>query len=432
MYLIYSAMKSKNKDFSAAMKGVHVSLLAMFIFISSFLFQAAHANEAVQGISKRIYRYINDAQKLIDEKQYRQALPRLEKARDLKLTAYEQAVVLNMIGYVHYQNEDLQKALQSYAELLKVPRLPDSMARNTYLTISQLNLVAGDYVKAEESARLLLKSPGRKPPPPSSSVILAQSLMGQERFEEALEPLLFAISEQKKAGANVRENWLATLSSIYFNLEKFEEMRDVLYELISINPKKQYLINLAAIHGQLGEKDKQLALIEALNDDNRLSTQSQLLTLANLFMVQQLPFKAAALLEREISNNRVEKNERNLQFQSQAWYLAGEYRKAVPPLEEAARMSGDGELWLRIARLEVALYEWERAEVAAKAAIEKGGLKNPGSALILEGMALAYQGKFYKAKRVLRQAVKLRESEKWAKQWLAFVDNEQKRLGNAR
>lgn len=95
-------------------------------------------------------------------------------------------------------------------------------------------------------------------------------------------------------------------------------------------------------------------------------------------------------------------------------------------------MSGDGELWLRIARLEVALYEWERAEVAAKAAIEKGGLKNPGSALILEGMALAYQGKFYKAKRVLRQAVKLRESEKWAKQWLAFVDNEQKRLGNAR
>ncbi|MGB5325979.1 MAG: hypothetical protein WBN40_11210 [Pseudomonadales bacterium] len=286
-------------------------------------------------------------------------------------------------------------------------------------------------MQAEALARQLVKSPGRDAPPPASHIILAQSLIGQERFKDALEPLLYAINTQRKMGGNVRENWLALLSSVYFSLEDFESLRTVLYELVNINPKEQYLINLAAINGQLGEPDKQLALVEAMKDDNRLVTESHLMTLANLFMVQKLPFKAAALLEAEIAKQRIPKSQQTLQLQSQAWYLAGEYNKAIPPLQEAAKMSNDGELWLRVARLYVALYDWKNAEAAAQFAVEKGDLKKPGSALILQGMAMVNQGKYRQAKKILRQAGKYKDSIKWSTQWLTYIDNEQKRLAQA-
>ncbi|NNC54277.1 MAG: hypothetical protein HKO07_01005 [Pseudomonadales bacterium] len=243
-----------------------------------------------------------------------------------------------------------------------------------------------------------------------------------------MRPLKTAIHEQQKAGGKIRENWLALLASVYFSMEDFQAMRDILYQLVTINPKEQYLVNLAAIHGQLGETDKQLALIETLKDDKRLRSEQHLLNLANLFMVHELPFKAASLLEEEMAAGRITANKRNLQLQSQAWYLAGNYDKALAPLQKAAETTGEGDLWLRLARLHVSLYDWPGAEKFARKAVQSENLKNPGDGLILLGTALARQNKFNAAKKIFRRARQHEGSEKWARQWLNFVDSEQQRL----
>ena len=388
----------------------------------------ASAAGSVPGMGKRVYKSVIQAQEYMDGEAYNDALGTLKKLLERKLSSYERAVVLNMTAYIYYQKDDLPKALEGYTAGLSQPRLPDSMIRSMLTTISQLYLVTGDYIKAEEYARKLLDALSGKPIPPASHVILAQALIGQERFNDALAPLLNAINQQRAEGHKIQERWLALLGSIYFSLEDFPAMREVLYELISVNAKPQYLMNLAAIHGQLGDTNKQLALMESLKDDKKLSSGQHLLNLANLFMVHELPFKAASLLQKEMRDGRIEKNQRNLQLQSQAWYLAGEFEKALPPLKEAAELSDDGEMWLRIARLYVSLYDWPKAEKAAQAAVKAGNLKKSGSGLILEGMALARQSKFNQAKKILRRAGKHKESEKYAKQWLAFVESEQSRL----
>jgi tetratricopeptide (TPR) repeat protein len=150
-------------------------------------------------------------------------------------------------------------------------------------------------------------------------------------------------------------------------------------------------MNLAALHGQLGETDRQLALVESLLDDNRLQRGHYLLNMANLFLAHQLPYKAARLLETEIASGRIEESQKNLELQSQAWYLAGEEARAIPPLEAAAELSEDGEIYLRVARLYMDLYNW----------------------------------------RARRQFVKAAESEdsaRWARQWLKFIDSEERRI----
>jgi tetratricopeptide (TPR) repeat protein len=386
------------------------------------------AAEKVVGMSKKVYDAINEVQLLFDADNYDEALLQLKAIQKKKLSSYETAHILNMIGYVYYQKDQLPAALAAYNEALAQPDLPDSQVRTILITAAQVSLVADKYKEAEALARRLIASPGKKPPPPMSHIILAQALISQERYEEAKEPILKAINDQREAGKLPRENWLALLSAVYFNMEDYESMRNVLYEMVTLYPKEQYLINLAALHGQLGETDKQLALVESLLDDDRLAKGHHLLNLANLFLAHKLPYKAATLLEQEMKAERIEVNKRNLELLSQSWYLAGEQRKAIPPLERAGSLADDGELYLRAARLYMDIYDWENAEAAARAAVKHGGLREPGNAWLLQGMALAKREQFKPARKMFRKAADFDETEKWARQWIKFIDGEERRI----
>jgi tetratricopeptide (TPR) repeat protein len=392
------------------------------------LVQAGIAREKVMGMSKQTYDAINVVQPLLDEEQWAQSVEKLDKLLQGKLNNYERAHVLNMKGFSLYQLDDMQHALATYEMALLLEDLPDSQVRALLTTVSQLALVVEDYPAAERFALRLINSAGRNPPAAMSHVILAQAYFGQEKYAEAEAPLLKAISMQQEKGAKPRENWLSMLSAVYFYQEDYVSMREVLYRMVELFPRERYLVNLAALHGQLGETDKQLALIESLLDDERLQQEHHLVNLANLFLAHKLPYKAAALLETEMDAERIESTRQNLELQSQAWYLAGEEEKAIPPLAAAAAIAEDGELYLRVARLYMDIYDWKNAEIAANAAAEKGGLKNPGGAWLLQGMALARANELDRARKAFKRALKFEDNKKWAKQWLSFVENEERRL----
>ena len=390
--------------------------------------QAGIAKEKVMGMSKKTYDAINVVQLLLDEEQWAQCIEQLDTLLQRKLNNYERAHVLNMKGFALYQMEDMENALANYETALQLEDLPDSQVRALLTTVSQLALVVEDYPAAERFALRLIASPGKNPPEATSHVILAQAYIGQEKYAKAEAPLRKAISMLREKGRVPRENWMSMLSAVYFNLDDYVSMRDVLYQMVELYPRERYLINLAALHGQLGETDKQLALIESLLDDQRLQQGHHLLNLANLFLAHKLPYKAAALLETEMDAERIESSQQNLELQSQAWYLAGEEERAIPPLAAAAAIAEDGELYLRVARLYMDVYDWKNAEIAARAAAEKGGLRDPGDAWLLQGMALARANELDRARKAFERALKYEDNKKWAKQWLKFVANEERRL----
>jgi len=402
------------------------SLIAFVLLLT--VASSAIAKERVLGMSKKVYDAITDIQLLMDEDKWAEGLEKLELLRGRKLNGYETAHVLNMTGYAYYQLDQMGPAMAAYEEALSQEGLPDSQIRALLMTVSQLALVTEDFPAAENYARRALESEGDIPVDPMAYVILAQALVGQERYAEAKEPLLTAIDRKKAAGQKPRENWLALLSSVYFMMEDYESMRDLLYYMVALYPKERYILNLAALHGQLGDTDKQLALVESLMDDDRLKRGHHLMTLANLFMANELPYKAADLVHREIESGRVEANKRNLELESQAWYLAGEEERAIPPLERAAKMEEDGDLYLRVARLYMDIYDYPNAYRAAAAAEKMLDEEEIGDALLLQGMALARDDELARAKKIFQRAAEYEESQKWANQWLRFVANEQQRI----
>jgi hypothetical protein len=58
--------------------------------------------------------------------------------------------------------------------------------------------------------------------------------------------------------------------------------------------------------------------------------------IVNLYLGEELPYKAATLLSRELERGRIESNVRNLELLSQAWYLSAETERAIEPLAKAA------------------------------------------------------------------------------------------------
>jgi tetratricopeptide (TPR) repeat protein len=403
-------------------------LISGLLTLASFIAGSLQAREAVVGMDERVFKIVNEAQERMDADDLEGALRVLEKAHERRMSSYETAQVLRMTGLALYHGERYDEAIAAYEEALAQERLPDSMIASLLGSLARLCLMQDRNDYAEEKLRQLLTLP--KQDTPDNRVLLASALIRQEKYEAALEPLQSAIGESRAKGDQPSENWLSMLAAAYYSLEEHEAMREVVRELAQVYPSEQYLMNLAALHGQLGDRQEQLALVEALLDDGRITRAAYLKMLASLYLAENLPYKAARVLEAAVVEGRIEADVPTLEQTSQAWYLAQELDRAVEPLARAAaiaaRESDSGELYVRLAGLHMDSYRWSEADEAAALALETGGLKREGEAWLMRGMANAQLERYDDAEVLFERARAFESTRAHADQWLAYVASERR------
>jgi tetratricopeptide (TPR) repeat protein len=378
------------------------------------------------AMSQQVYEKLAEIQELIENKDYASAQRAIEELKGRKgLSDYERAQLWNISGYSYYLQERYADAIRAYDQVLAIPELPEGLKLSTLKTKAQLHFTEEDYNAALKVVRELLAAI----PEPSADVLMieGQALFQLARYDEALVPIKTAIDMYRSQGQTPRENWLLLLRVIYFEQKEYELMIDVVKELIRYYPKDTYVLTLAGIYSELGDTKKQLALTEVLYEKGLLNTSSHVTNLANLYLLHGLPYKAATVLEKEMETNIVEANERNLRLLSQAWYQAREDQKAIPPLERAAKLSSDGELYVRLAQAHLNLENWAEAAQAVEKALQLGGLKRNDTANIMLGMALFNQQRLTQARRAFERAAADSRSQRAATQWIAYVDSELRR-----
>jgi tetratricopeptide (TPR) repeat protein len=401
---------------------VHSLCLAGLLLVSV----AATSADGVIGMNQRVLTKINEAQDQMDAGDLDAARGLLQALRENhRLSGYESAHVLNLLGYISYERDDFIGARELYEEALTQRRVPESLQASLRQTMGQIALAQEDYVLARQQFEILIDM--RDQDTGNNRVLLASACFGQADYDSALKHLTRAIGEARSDGGTPPENWLSMLASVHYEREDFVAMRRVMEYLVSLYPREHHLMNLAALHGQLGDTERQLALVEALMDDGRIEQSHHLRMLASLFMALDLPYKAAHLLERELADGRLESTTDNLEQLSQAWFLAEETDRAIPPLEQAAQRSDDGKLFLRVARLYMDGYQWDAAARAASEARRRGGLDRVGETWLIEGMAMVRMKKLTRARSLFERAGGFDETSAYAEQWLAFVDSEQQR-----
>ena len=376
-----------------------------------------------QAVSKEVYDKIQQAQEKVDAEDYKGALRILNNLnRSDKLTEYEKSNVLNYIGFVHYNVGNTKAAIATYEEMLRIPSLEEQIRKQTVYTLAQLSTMEELYSKA---LGLLDKWFTLELNPASDPYILyAQNLYQVNRFKDMIKPIETAMEVAKKRNKPVKEDWYVLLNFAYFQQEDYRKVRDIQKILLVNWPNKRYWFSLAGAYTELGEDNNLFASYDAAHTQGMLERESELVTMAQLYMQNEVPYKAGTLLSSEMESGRVKRNAKNYRLLSQAWQLAQEDEKSIPALKEAARLSDEGELDLRLGNAYLNLGRYGECISAVQAGIRKGGIKSPDNAQISLGMCLYNQQKYRPAINAFREARKTRRSARISNQWIKVINSD--------
>ena len=383
--------------------------------------QPEQRTKEAQAVSKSVYDQITKAQEAVDEKDYPGALKVLNRLYDPeKLSEYEQANVLNYLGFVYYNMDDMDNARRTYERMVAIPSLEPQMKKATLYTLAQLHTMEEDYSKALITLDQWFVMETN--PAPEPFILKAQNLYQISRYSEMVEPIENAMRVAKTRNLTVKEDWYVLLNFAYFQQENYAKVRDIQKIMLMNWPKKRYWFSLAGAYTELGEDQNLVNAYAAAHTQKLLEKESELVTMAQLYMQREIPFKAAQLLEKEMGTGRVTKNAKNYRLLSQSWQLAQEDQKAIPALKEAARMSDNGELDVRLGNTLLNTGDYAGCIASVRNGIRKGGLKSPDNAQISLGMCLYNERKYSDSVKAFEAAGKVARSRKVSAQWIRVIN----------
>ena len=381
------------------------------------------------ALRNKVYEKLAEAQTLAEAKDYAGAAVILNDmiAEDGKraLNSYELANVYNLFAFLAYATEDYPQSLRYYEQVIAQPDIPLAMEINTRFTIAQLYFVQEKWQQGIDA--MLVWFDLNEKPNAGAYVLLAQGYYQVKKYDLALENVETAISMHEGEGKLPKEQWYNLARFLYFDKEDFDSALDVLNTLIIYYPKKQYWVQASHLYGEKKEEQKQLALMEAAYEQGFLDRSSELVTMAYLYLNAEVPYYAGSVIEQGFKDELVDDKSKNYELGGSAWAQAREVAKSIPMMEKAAAKSDEGELYVRLGNVYLDGDQFAKAADSVNKGLKKGGVKRPDQARLVLGMAYFNLGEYNKARKAFRDAGKDDRSEKYAKQWIAYVSIEEER-----
>lgn len=388
-------------------------------------YSAEKKKRRTPALRQRVFSQLSQAQKFADEKQPEKGLEllgQMERRID-QLNSYESAMVYNFKAFIHYGENHLNQAIVSFKKVLEQQPIPEALEKSTLYALAQLQMQQEQYDEAIAYAKRWAKL-NDKGHDANSHGLMANAYYAKKEFKQSLLHVDKAIASQLAEGKKPGENLLVLKRATHYELKQSQKVTQVSEDLVRYYKKPKYWIELGNMYGEVGEKEKQLAVMEAAYQQGFLSKAKELKSLAQLYYLNGAPFKAGELLEKTIDKGQLEGSLKNLDFLAQAWFNAKEYEKAIPVYKKAAQVSKDGNAYAKLAELYVNMEEWKQVIKYGNKAFEKGSLKNPGNVSIALGMAHFNLKEFDESKRQFAQAKEHQKVRKMADQWMKYVSKE--------
>ncbi|WP_295804054.1 lipopolysaccharide assembly protein LapB [uncultured Microbulbifer sp.] len=391
--------------------------------------QSEQKTRKVPAMRESAFKLLGKAQEAAEAQKWNEALAALREmeAGKSKLNGYETAQMYYFYGFVYYSMEKYPQAITYYKKVLQQGQenLPVALEVGTLLTIAQLYFVTEDYKQAVNYLNKWFAV---------SDKIDANSyaLRGQAYYQlgdndKALSDMNQAVSMYEKEGKVPKESWFGLQRFLYYDKNDYKKVTNILEKLVKHYPKGEYYKQLAGMYGELKREDDMLHMMEAAYIAGALQKEKELLNMAYLFMGAEVPYKGAKVIDKGIKEKKIARTSKNLETLAQAYQMAQELQKSIPELEAAASMSDKGDLYSRLAGIYLDLDKNKQAVDMGAKALKKGDIKRPDQLYIVLGMANANLKKYDDSLKYFKKALDDKRSEKFARQWISFVENEKKR-----
>lgn len=378
------------------------------------------------ALRNKVYEKLAEAQAAAEAKDLATASQVLDEMlagrRDNELNSYELANVYNLYAFIYYSREDYNKALEAYENVVRQPEIPLAMEINTRFTIAQLYFVQERW---QEGINALLKWFDMTDTPNAAAyVLLSQGYYQLKDFDKALVNIEQAIAMYREKDKIPKEQWLNLARFLYTEKNRMNEAVAILEELIKYYPNKQYWVQLSFMYSEQGQEKKQLGAMETAYVQDMLDKDGEYRNMASLLLNAEVPWKAAQVLERGFKEEIVEDNSKNWELLAGALRQAQEVEKAIPAMEKAAAKSDNGDLYARLGNIYLDADRNKEAIDAITKGLEKGGVRRADTARLVLGMAYFNIKDYKSAREAFRAAARDERSEKYARQWMAYMDSE--------
>jgi tetratricopeptide (TPR) repeat protein len=369
---------------------------------------------------RRTSRYLSAAAEAVDEGNPQEAKRLLLKLRPSRLNAHERALVYRLVAYVSYGANEYEEAIEYFVKALKEEALPIREDAKVRFNIAQLYAALQRWSEAISWLKnWLLYSEDPDP--------LGFYLMGIAYYQ--LEDFDAAVVHTKKAvdlSPEPREAWLRLLAALYSQSEDYENATWVLEELVLRFPKKQYWVQLSLIYGARENYGRSLAVQQVAYAQGLLTEDKELRRLARSYLYHDLPYPAATILDKAIEAGTVERDPKAFELLANSWIAAREYDRSLAPLQKAAELSQDGNLYVRLGQVHMQREAWSEAAALLQKAVTKGGLEDPGNAELLLGISYYNDARVTLARSSFVRARQHDSTREEADRWITHLETEAK------
>jgi tetratricopeptide (TPR) repeat protein len=372
------------------------------------------------GMSPRAAKAIGDAREYLTAEQYGKAEAALQRIRRTRLSPFEEAQVERLLGYIAYGQQKNADAIDHLGKAAALDALRPSDQADVLFQIAQIQGVEKrwkDVITTLNSWFATVEKPNSM-----GHYLMALSYYQLEDFDAAVRPAEQAVEMAKTP----QQSWLQLLLAIQLTRKDYAAAAPVLAQLISHYPgiAKGYWLQLSALYGVSGDNARALAVMELAYRRGILDSHEDLLRLVQLNLLQGIPLRAAAILEKEIAAKHIKETPESFELLSGSWILAREVDKAEEPLARAAELAPKGDLYVRLAQVHMMQEEWSDAADALRKAMSKGGLGDTANAELLLGISYYNEAQLGEARTWFARAQRSNATRKQAEVWLEHVDRQ--------
>ena len=394
------------------------AVLLVAMVLSVYASAVAGAETATPTVRPPTYRVLHDAQRMLEDQQYDEAIARLTKLLPrIEGNGYESALAKQLMAYAHILQDDTDAAIPLLESGMSNDGLPSELLANYVHTLAQLYLRQERYYEA-----IAMLSSWLEENPDGSAqfhALLGQACYFDEDYGCASVHLSVAIDRS----GNPQEFWQQMLLATYYKLEAYHEAKQLLGSLLDRFPqRKKYWLYLSNVELLMEDADAALATLQMAYRQGLLTEEDEVLQLVRLHLYRGNLHTGARILERSSEESLIGNSTDNMRMLANSWLAAREREESVEAIDAALESETDADeiKLLSIYKAEVLLQLERWSEVIALLQPFAEDSESARANLLL-GIAAYQDGNSDLSKRALFIASQSDETKGLAEGWLQLL-----------
>ena len=381
---------------------------------------ATRAEPKLDLTSEKDQKNLNEGLDAVNAGDKAKAQQMLQPIIDSSKSKYAQALALQGMASLHYNDGDYKGAISSLQRSLALGVMPN----DTYF---QLMYMLAQFQMADEQYQPALDTIAKWRAEGKKETADSYALEGNAEYRLGKYPEAIAsINKAKSLTDKPQPTWDQILMASYSESGQDEKAAELAKNQLSSNPGDPNALNNAvAVLMQAHKYPEAIQMMEKARAEGKLSKDTQYVNLAKLYLVTGQESsdpapnatKAQQVLEEGMSKGVVKPDAETYVLLGQSAEIANNTDKAIGYYNKAQPIATDGEAALRAGRLLLSENKYSQAKGLIQQAIDKG-VKHKGTAYML--LAESERGLKNKPAAIaaMKKAAQDPETAAKAKDWL--------------